>query len=124
MVSVKQGDIKASLSALTEIDDGNNKILDINSMMTAFDEYLNKAAEGNSGVSLNYYLKDIDRLALAEMQVAKYYPGRFQPVISDDSAPPANPNAADSATGGAAAAAGGPASGSPTGGATGGGGAS
>ena len=31
MIALKSGDIKAALSALAEIDDGNNKILDINS---------------------------------------------------------------------------------------------
>ena len=31
--------------------------LDVNSMMTALDDYLKKAAEGDSGVPINYYLK-------------------------------------------------------------------
>lgn len=68
--------IEASLSALATIDDGKNKILDVNSMMTALDDYLKKAAEGNSGVPINYYLKDIDSKSLAQLWVAKYYPGK------------------------------------------------
>lgn len=39
MVAMKSGDIKAALTALADIDDGANKILDINSMMTALDDY-------------------------------------------------------------------------------------
>ncbi|KAH7304184.1 hypothetical protein B0I35DRAFT_484660 [Stachybotrys elegans] len=69
-------DIQASLSALAEIEETKNKVLDVNSMMTALDDYLRKAAEGNAGVSINYYLKDIDQMMLAQMWVSKYYPGR------------------------------------------------
>jgi hypothetical protein len=77
--------IEASLSALASIDDGKNKILDVNSMMTALDDYLKKAAEGNSGVPINYYLKDIDQKMLAQMWAAKYYPGQFMSIKYDDS---------------------------------------
>jgi hypothetical protein len=76
--------IEASLSALATIDDGKNKILDVNSMMTALDDYLKKAAEGNAGVPINYYLKDIDQKMLAQMWAAKYYPGKFMSIKYDD----------------------------------------
>jgi hypothetical protein len=76
--------ISASLSALAPIDDTKNKILDVGSMMTALDDYLKKAAEGNSGVPVNYYLKDIDQKMLAEMWVAKYFPGQFMAIKYDD----------------------------------------
>ncbi|KAI0128318.1 hypothetical protein BJ170DRAFT_323829 [Xylariales sp. AK1849] len=78
--------IEASLSALATIDDGKNKILDVNSMMTALDDYLKKAAEGNAGIPINYYLKDIDQKMLAQMWAAKYYPGKFMSIRYDDSA--------------------------------------
>ncbi|KAI0160654.1 hypothetical protein GGR57DRAFT_519534 [Xylariaceae sp. FL1272] len=87
MVSMKSGEVKAALSALAEIDDGNNKIIDINSMMTALEDYLKKAADGTSGVPLNYYLKDITKTMLAEMWVAKYYPGKYMAISYDDEAP-------------------------------------
>ena len=77
--------IEASLSALSTIDDGKNKILDVNSMMTALEDYLKKASEGNAGVPINYYLKDIDQKMLAQMWAAKYYPGRFMSIKFDDS---------------------------------------
>ncbi|CAP65873.1 uncharacterized protein PODANS_5_10810 [Podospora anserina S mat+] len=76
--------IEASLSALATIDDGKNKILDVNSMMTALDDYLKKAAQGDSGVPINYYLKDIDQKMLAQMWAAKYYPGKFMSIKYDD----------------------------------------
>ncbi|KAI4599413.1 hypothetical protein KJ359_001855 [Pestalotiopsis sp. 9143b] len=77
-------DIQASLSALSEIEEAKNKVLDVNSMMTALDDYLKKAAEGNSGVPINYYLKDIDQKMLAQMWMAKYYPGRYMSIKYDD----------------------------------------
>ncbi|KAK6505008.1 hypothetical protein TWF481_006940 [Arthrobotrys musiformis] len=74
MMAMKAGDIKAAVSALAEVQDGSNKVLDINSMMTALDDYLKKAAEGTAGVPINYYLKDITKIQLAEMWVNKYFP--------------------------------------------------
>ena len=87
MVSMKAGEVKAALSALSEISDGANKILDINSMMTALEDYLKKAADGASGVPINYYLKDITKGMLAEMWVAKYYPGKYMAITYDDTEP-------------------------------------
>lgn len=87
MVSLKGGEIKAALSALAAVDDGANKILDINSMMTALDDYLKKAAENQGGVPLNYYVKDITKSMLAEMWVAKYLPGKYTPQENDDTTP-------------------------------------
>jgi hypothetical protein len=85
MVSMKATEIKSALSALAEIDDGSNKILDVNSMMTALDDYLKKASGGESGVPINYYLKDITKGMLAEMWVGKYYPGKYMKIQWDDS---------------------------------------
>jgi len=87
MISMKSSTVKAALSALSTIDDGNNKILDVNSMMTALDDYLKKAAEGTSGVPINYYLKDISKGMLAEMWVAKYFPGKYMAISYDDTKP-------------------------------------
>ncbi|CAH0003251.1 unnamed protein product [Clonostachys byssicola] len=84
MIAMKQGDVKAALSALADIDDGSNKILDINSMMTALEDYLKKAANGTSGVPINYYLHDVTKDMLVDLWVAKYYPRK-------EEAPPAAP---------------------------------
>ncbi len=71
MLAMKSSDIKAALSALGTIDDGKNKVLDSNSMMTALDDYLQKVQAGQAGVPFNYYLKDIMKDILIEMWVAK-----------------------------------------------------
>jgi hypothetical protein len=100
MMVMKNTQIKGVLSGLSDIDDKSNKMLDINSMMDAMDDYIQKALQGNIGVPINYYLKPITKSQLAEMWVAKYYPGRYINMAGDDSAPAAAPAAA--ATAGAA----------------------
>lgn len=86
MQSIKGGTVKATLEALSETAKEKNKILDINSMMTALEDYLAKAAELTGGVPINYYLKPITKDMLAQMWVSKYYPGKYMQIKSDDSA--------------------------------------
>jgi hypothetical protein len=93
MLSIKSAQVKGVLSSLADIDDGSNKIIDINSMMDAMDDYIQKALEGNLGVPINYYLKPITKKQLAEMWVAKYYPGQFLTIGGDDSAPASSQSA-------------------------------
>lgn len=77
MVTLKNAQISGVLSGLQDIDDGNNKIIDINSMMTALDDYIEKAGNGEIGVPINYYIKPITKSQLAQMWVNKYFPDRF-----------------------------------------------
>lgn len=67
MISLKNAQISGVLSGLSEIDDGSNKVLDINSMMTAFEDYVDKALGGELGMPVNYYLKSITKSQLAQM---------------------------------------------------------
>lgn len=85
MVSMRHSQIKSVMSALGELDDKTNKILDINSLMLSFEDYVEKALSGNIGVPINYYLKPITRAQLAQMWVKKYYPGKFLEISGDDS---------------------------------------
>ncbi|KPM39554.1 hypothetical protein AK830_g6976 [Neonectria ditissima] len=92
----KNKEIEATLSAISVIDGDMNKVLDTNSMMLALDDYLQKAAEGDCGVPINFYLKDIDQKMLAQMWVAKYFPGQYMTIKYDDTegAGPAEPEKA------------------------------
>ncbi len=84
MVSMRGSDIQAALTAVSDIDARQNKILDVNSLMVALDDYLKKVPESKSGIPVNYYLKDITKGMLAEMWVAKYYPGQYMAIQNDD----------------------------------------
>lgn len=103
MLAMKNTQITGVLSALSDIQDQSNKMLDINSMMDAMDDYIQKALAGNIGVPINYYLKPITKSQLAQMWVAKYYPGMYVTSGGDDSQPaePANPAGGGSGSGGA-----------------------
>lgn len=84
MVQMQASQVKSVMSGLGDIDDGQNKMLDINSLMTAFEDYVDKALAGNLGVPLNYYLKSVPKAALAHLWVSKYYP-QYLAISEDDS---------------------------------------
>lgn len=88
MVELQNAKIKGVLSGLSELDSGSNKIIDINSMMTAFDDYVDKALGGELGVPVNFYIKPITKSQLAEMWVNKYFPKEFLQVSSGDDSQP------------------------------------
>jgi prefoldin subunit 5 len=79
MITMQNAKIEAALSSLATIDDGQNKVIDTNSMMTALEDYVDKCLAGNVGVPINYYLKPVTRSEIAQMWVQKYYPGQFGP---------------------------------------------
>ena len=86
MITLKNATIKATLSSLSEIDDGANNIIDINSMMTAMDDYIQKCIEGgdNMGVPINYFLKPMTQGMIARAWLAKYYPNKYNQAGSAD----------------------------------------
>ncbi|MCM1308895.1 MAG: hypothetical protein NC223_09890 [Butyrivibrio sp.] len=77
MVSLQTAQIQGVLSGLKDIDSEGNKIIDINSMMNALDDYVSKALAGQLGMPINYYLKPITKSQLAQMWVNKYFPNNF-----------------------------------------------
>lgn len=92
MITMQNAKIEAALSSLANIDDGQNKVIDTNSMMTALEDYVDKCLAGNVGVPINYYTKPLTRSELAQMWVNKYYPGRFDPGGSAPGTPQAAPS--------------------------------
>ena len=87
MMSIEAAKIKSVMSAVSEHQDGTNKMLDINSLMTAFTDFVQKASAGNIGVPITYYLKPITASQLAQMWVAKYFPGQYVTSAGDDTTP-------------------------------------
>ena len=76
MISLHNATIKSTLTGLAEIDDGQNGMIDINSLMTAMDDYIEKCSSGdnNIGVPINYYLKSLDKTMTLKAWLEKYYP--------------------------------------------------
>lgn len=89
MIALHNSEIKGVLTGLKEIDDGQNRVLDTNSMMTALEDYINKALAGEIGMPINYYLRPITKSQLARMWVNKYYPDKFVKTQTDEGEEPA-----------------------------------
>lgn len=70
--------MKAAVDAISEVDRRNNQVLDTNSMMVAFDDYIQKAIEGECGVPIKFLLKPITKRQIAKAWVDKYYPNEFK----------------------------------------------
>lgn len=86
MVTLENSKISSALSGLSDIDDGQNKIIDTNSVMTALEDYVDRCVSGgdNLGVPINYYLKPITQSEIARAWMAKYYPNKFNKAGSAD----------------------------------------
>jgi hypothetical protein len=76
--------VKGVVSNLGEIDNANNKVIDTNSMMTAFDDYVQKAIAGECGVPINFFLKPITSKQLAKAWLYKFSPLKAMGVSSGD----------------------------------------
>ena len=91
MAAMEATKIKSAISAVGEIDDGKNSMLNINSLMTAFESFVADAKAG-SGTPITYWLKPITACQLAMMYVAKYLPRTYVTSAGDDVTPTNEPD--------------------------------
>ena len=64
----------------------NNKVIDTNSLMTAFDDYVQQATKGEDGVPINFYLREITKSAIAKAWMKKFDPLQSWQFSSGDDA--------------------------------------
>ena len=76
--------VSGVVSNLGKIDTANNKVIDTNSLMTAFDDYVKKAIAGDCGVPINFFLKPITPKQLASAYLAKFSPMKYWQMSSGD----------------------------------------
>ncbi|MCE3227017.1 MAG: hypothetical protein K0S32_1568 [Bacteroidetes bacterium] len=76
MLAVQNAKIQSIMKGLGKIDHQNNKVLDINSMMNAFENYLSSIKQNDSitGVPVNFYLKKLTKPEIEKLWLNKYYP--------------------------------------------------
>ena len=86
LVDMKEATVTCVLSKLGELQGQKVRMLNIDSLMTAFENFVERARAGGVGVPINYYTKPITRTQLAQMWMTKYYPDRYLNVSGDDSA--------------------------------------
>lgn len=70
---LNQDYVGSVVSNLSTVDNNNNRIIDTNSLMTAFDDYVELAQKSEIGVPINYYLKPITK-----GHIARIYQNKFQ----------------------------------------------
>lgn len=102
MIELKNATISSTLSGVSDIDDGQNKVIDTNSMMTAMEDYINRCVDGgnNVGVPINYYLKEITQSEIARAWMAKYFPNKYnQAGSADDSSSASGSGSGDAGSG-------------------------
>lgn len=64
-----------AVSAVGAYDNENNQVIDMNSLMTAFTDYVQKAISGEGvGTPINFFLRDVTKAAVARAYITKYYP--------------------------------------------------
>lgn len=75
MLNLQNSLVTTVLQELNTIDQGSNKVLDVNTLVNAFEDYLSliKQPDGNAGVPINFYLKNISRTQIARLWIDKYY---------------------------------------------------
>ena len=77
--------IKGSVEAVAEVDKQSNKVIDMNSMMTALDDYVERVNKSQGGVPINFYLKHITQRTIAYQWMQKYYPDLLHQKIKQQS---------------------------------------
>merc|ERR1712137_618202 len=73
--ALKTSHMKGVVNELAEIGSAGNKVIDMNSMMVALDDYVQQAREAKCGVPINFYLSWLDKRRIAKMILDKYEPG-------------------------------------------------
>jgi hypothetical protein len=84
-MALDNGYITNAVSAIGKIDNDDNKVIDTNSLMTAFDAYVKLAREGKcGGIPINFYLKPLTPKELASAYLAKFAPKTYWQYSSGD----------------------------------------
>mmetsp|Transcript_7700 Transcript_7700/g.11770 ORF Transcript_7700/g.11770 Transcript_7700/m.11770 type:complete len:500 (+) Transcript_7700:175-1674(+) len=73
-IALNSEHLKNTVSALGEYTTANNKVIDTNSLMTSFTDYVQKAIEGDCGVPINFFIKKITKRNVACDYVNRFYP--------------------------------------------------
>jgi len=76
MLTMQNAMMSAVMHELSTIDQNSNKVMDINTLMNAFEDYVNliKNPGENTGVPINFYLRSITREQIAKQWLNKYFP--------------------------------------------------
>ncbi len=72
--ALQSGMLNSVLQGLGTIDQGNNKVVDLNTLMNAFDNYITQASDVKSvGIPISFFFKKISKAHIARLWLDKYF---------------------------------------------------
>lgn len=79
--------VRNAVTTVGKLDENKNKVIDMNSLMTALDDFVERANKGEGGVPINFYIKYVTERTIARQWLQKYYPNflRWQKEDNKDS---------------------------------------
>ncbi|MEO0788928.1 MAG: hypothetical protein AAFY36_09710 [Bacteroidota bacterium] len=83
-VSMHSATVGQLLNGLGEIDRRSDKVLNINSLMTAFEDYLQEIKKGGVGMPIHFYYRSLTKSDIAELAMRKYFGQQEQETSSPD----------------------------------------
>eukprot|EP00548_Thalassiothrix_antarctica_P014279 CAMPEP_0194169958 /NCGR_PEP_ID=MMETSP0154-20130528/4612_1 /TAXON_ID=1049557 /ORGANISM="Thalassiothrix antarctica, Strain L6-D1" /LENGTH=497 /DNA_ID=CAMNT_0038881583 /DNA_START=129 /DNA_END=1622 /DNA_ORIENTATION=- len=63
-----------AVTSIAEVENDNNKVIDTGSLMTAFEDFVDKAMNGDCGIPINFFLKRLTKNDIARAYIRKFYP--------------------------------------------------
>jgi len=66
--------MKNAVSSIDELETTTNKVIDTNSMMMAYQDFVEKAQAGEGGIPTTFFLKDFTKEDIAKIYIRRFYP--------------------------------------------------
>ena len=76
--------VSAAIQGAAEIDSQDNKVIDLNSLMTALDDFIERVNGAEGGVPINFYIKYVSARTIAIAWLQQYYPAMLQKIRGAD----------------------------------------
>ena len=74
-IELQNSYLATSVSSVEKSDKVKNQVIDTNSLMIAFDDFVTKAAADDAcGVPINFFIKEITKAEIAKAYLKKYSP--------------------------------------------------
>eukprot|EP01041_Mallomonas_annulata_P036553 gene36553-59686_t len=73
-VALHSGLMQSVIQVLGTIDHGSNKVVDLNTLMNAFDNYITQVSDAKSvGIPISFFFKKISKAHIARLWLDKYF---------------------------------------------------
>lgn len=73
-VALQSGLMQSVIQGLGNIDHGSNKVVDLNTLMNAFDNYITQISDSKSvGIPISFFFKKISKAHIARLWLDKYF---------------------------------------------------